>query len=602
MSTNKVLTRDQIADEMKWDLEAMYATSDAWEADYKKVQELLPKAGAYRGRLGESAETLLEFMRLQEEIGLTFDNVYVYAHMRYHQNTGDSYYQGLSDRASMLGAQVQGALSFVNPELIGLPDGTLERFMEENEELRLYKMVFERLLREKKHVLSPEIEELLAKVGEISEAPGVIFSMLTNADMKMPSVEDSQGNEVEVNEGHYRLLMESTDRVLRERAFKSLFGTYGKYRNTLGSTYNNNVKKNVFYAKTRKYGSALEMSLAPDNIPVEVYNNLIQVIHDNLKHLHRYIALRKKALGLDELHYYDLFTPMVDSVEMHIPWEEGKAMALDVLKPLGDEYVSVVQRAFEERWVDVYPNVGKRSGAYSWGTYTSAPYLFLNYTDTLDDVFTLVHELGHSLHSYYTMKTQPYVYGNYTIFVAEVASTLNENLMLSKMLRETTDKKKRMYLLTYSLDQYRSTMFRQTMFAEFEKIAHGLVEEGNPLNADVLSDIYQQLNIKYYGPELAIDEELKYEWARIPHFYDAFYVYKYATGFAAAASLSKQIQEEGAPAVERYLNFLKKGSSEDPIDLLKGAGVDMSTPKPIHDAFEVFKERLDELEQLLSEQ
>ncbi|TCP55446.1 oligopeptidase F [Tumebacillus sp. BK434] len=602
MSTNKLLTRDQVAEHEKWNLEAMYATNDAWEADFKKVQELLPEVANFRGRLGEGASTLLEWMRLNEKIGLTFDNVFVYAHMRYHQNTGDSFYQGLSDRASMLAAEVSSELSFVNPELLGLPDGTLERFMEENEDLRLYKMVFTRLLREKEHVLTPEVEEVLAKVAEIAEAPGSIFSMFSNADLKMPSVQDSEGNEHEVNEGRYRNLLESKDRVLRERAFKSLFGAYGQFRNMLGATYNNNVKKNVFYAKTRHYNTTLEAALSGDNVSVDVYNNLIQANHDNLPHLHRYLELRKKVLGLDELHYYDFFVPMVESVDMTIPWEQGKAMSLDALQPLGEEYVTTVQRAFDERWVDVFPNVGKRTGAYSWGTYTSDPYLFLNYTDTLDDVFTTVHELGHSLHSYYTMKSQPFVYGNYTIFVAEVASTLNENLLLSKMLREETDKKKRMYLLTHSLDQYRSTMFRQTMFAEFEKIVHGLVEEGQPLNADLLSQIYLDLNIKYYGPVLKVDDELKNEWARIPHFYDAFYVYKYATGFAAAAALARQIQEEGAPAVERYLNFLTKGSSEDPLDLLKGAGVDMSSPQPIHDSFKVFVERLDELEKLINEQ
>ncbi|ASS77249.1 oligoendopeptidase F [Tumebacillus algifaecis] len=580
----------------------MYPTAEAWEADYKKVQELLPSIATYRGRLHEGADILLEWMRLSEKIALTFDNVFVYAHMRYHQNTGDSFYQGLSDRASMLGAEVQSEMSFVNPELLGLPDGTLERYMEEKEELRLYKLVFERLLREKEHVLSPEVEELLAKVSEIADAPATIFSMFANADLKMPSVQDSEGKEYEVNEGRYRNLLESKDRVLRERAMKALFGTYGKFRNTLGATYNNNVKKNVFFAKARKYNSTLEAALSGENIPVEVYNNLIAANHDNAKHLQRYLTLRKKVLGLEELHYYDFFVPMVESIEMKIPWEQAKQMSLDALQPLGEEYVATVQRAFDERWVDVYPNEGKRTGAYSWGTYTSSPYLFLNYTETLDDVFTTVHELGHSLHSYYTMKEQPFTYGNYTIFVAEVASTLNENLLLSKMLREETDKKKRMYLLTHSLDQYRSTMFRQTMFGEFEKIVHELVEAGHPLNADLLSEEYLKLNIKYYGTELVIDDELKHEWGRIPHFYDAFYVYKYATGFAAAAALARQIETEGAPAIERYLDFLKKGSSEDPIDLLKGAGVDMSSPQPIHDAFKVFVERLDELEALINEQ
>ncbi|MGZ4031952.1 MAG: oligoendopeptidase F [Tumebacillaceae bacterium] len=594
--------RSEVQPETTWNLEAMYESNDAWEQDFKKVEELYPQVVAYAGRLGESADTLLAALNLQHELESVFENVYTYANMRYHQDTANATYQGMSDRASVLANNAFGATSFMNPELLALPEAQLEQFMNENEELRLYKIAIDRLLRDKDHVLSPAEEELLARMGDLAQSSSTVFSMLTNADMTFESVEDSEGNVHEVTEGMYYSLLQSKDRVLRERAFKRIMGTYGNYRNTLGATYGANVKKGVFYAQARKYNSVLEMSLHPDNVPVDVYNNLIQTVRDNFDTMHRYVDLRKKVLGVDELHYYDLFTSIVDTVEVPMTYETGKQLALESLAPLGEEYVQTLQRSFDERWIDVYPNVGKRTGAYSWGTYTSLPYVLLNYTDRLDDVFTLVHELGHAMHSYFTRKTQPYPYGNYTIFVAEVASTLNENLLLEKLLKDTTDKKQRMYLLNHSLDQFRSTMYRQTMFAEFEKAAHGMAEEGQPLTADHLSEIYNKLNRDYYGPTLVIDEELNNEWSRIPHFYNAFYVYKYATGFAAATTLARQIINEGQPAIDRYLDFLRSGSIKDPIDLLKGAGVDMSSPQPIHDALQVFKERLDELEALFNEQ
>lgn len=593
--------RSEIAPENTWDLNLMYHTIDQWEADFKKVQELLPNAISFQGRMGESAQVFLDAMRATEELGLIFENVYTYANMKSHEDTANTTYQALSDRATSLAAHVSGALSFIKPEILGLPEATIRQFLQEHEELAGYEMHIDRMLREKEHVLSPEQEQLLALTTEMADAPSTIFSMLTNADMDFGKVTDDAGQDYDVSEGTYRTLMESSDRTLRERAFKQLFGTYGKFRNTIASSYSASVKSDVFYARVKKYESALAMALAPDNVKEEVYNNLIQAVHDNMDTMHRYVALRKKIMGLDDLHYYDLFTPLVDAVQMKMPFDKARDMSITALAPLGEDYVNTVRASFDERWIDVYPNQGKRSGAYSWGTYTSKPYILLNHNDTLDSLFTLVHELGHSLHSYYTHKHQPYVYGNYTIFVAEVASTLNENLLLEKMLAETTDKKERMYLLNHSLDQFRSTVFRQTMFAEFEKIVHEMVERGESLTADNMSDIYGELNERYYGPELVIDDELKNEWARIPHFYNAFYVYKYATGFAAAMALSQQILTEGTPAVERYLQFLSNGSSLDPIDLLKGAGVDMSSPEPITASLSVFKQRLEELESLLNE-
>ncbi|MGB8955494.1 MAG: oligoendopeptidase F [Tumebacillaceae bacterium] len=593
--------RSELPDETKWDLSSMYESTEQWEADYQKVQELMPKFLKFQGRLGESAETLLAAFREQEELEKVFSNVYTYSHMRSHEDTANTANQGLSDRANSLAAEVFSALAFIAPELLSLPNEKLEGFLKENKDLALYDKVIERLMREKEHVLSLEEENLLARMSEVADAPSTIFSLLTNADMKFPSVEDSAGKKHDVSEGHFRALLESDDRVLRERTYNSLFGTYKSFANTLAASYSSNVKKDVFYANVKKYDSALAMSLAPDNVPLDVYDNLIKAAHENAEQLHRYVALRKRVLGVEELRYYDMFIPITDKVKGEVPYERAQQLALEALAPLGDEYVAAVKRALTENWIDVYPNVGKRSGAYSWGTYTSNPYILLNYNNTLDDVFTLVHELGHSMHSFYTHKNQPAVYGNYTIFVAEVASILNENLLLQKLLEETTDKKQRMALLNHSLDQFRSTFFRQTMFAEFEKTAHAMAEEGQPLTADSMSDVYGGLNEKFYGPELVVDDLLKGEWARIPHFYNSFYVYKYATGFCAALALAHQIRTEGEPAVARYLEFLGKGSSEDPIDLLKGAGVDMSTPKPIEDALAVFKERLDELEALMLE-
>ncbi|KEO83948.1 oligoendopeptidase F [Tumebacillus flagellatus] len=601
MSTTASMKRSEIGDEFKWDLGSMYESDAQWESDIKKAQELFPKMEAFKGRLGESADTLLQALELNDELETIVGNVSTYAHMRSHEDTANTHYQGLADRSNSLAAQASSAVSFLDPEILSLSEETVKSFLAENEGLRLYEIMLDRIMRRKAHVLSEEQEDLLARASEVLDSSGTIFSMLTNADMKWGQVEDSEGNLHDVSEGNYRVLMENKDRVLRENAFKRLFGTYGEFRNTLSASYSANVKKGVFYAKARNYNSTLEMELAPDNVSVDVYNNLIKAVRDNHDAMHRYMALRKKVLKLDELRYFDLFLPMVESVDMKMPYEKAKGISLEALAPLGEEYVETVKRAFADKWIDIYPNLGKRSGAYSWGTYTSNPYILLNYTDTLDDLFTLVHELGHSLHSYYTHQTQPFTYGNYTIFVAEVASTLNENLLLEKLLEETTDKNERAYLLNHSLEQFRGTMFRQTMFAEFEKFAHEKVEAGEPLTADLMRDFYGQLNADYYGPELVLDDELKNEWSRIPHFYNAFYVYKYATGFAAAMALSKQIRSEGAPAVERYLNFLRGGSSQDPIDLLKGAGVDMSSPQPIVEALSVFRERLEELEKLLNE-
>ncbi|HEU4965778.1 MAG TPA: M3 family oligoendopeptidase, partial [Bacilli bacterium] len=423
--SSSVKKRSDIPVEHTWDLEKMFANTEAWEQAYKKVQDLIPKVTVFQGKLGESADTLLAALQVQDELEAAFENVYVFANMRSHQDLSNTTYQGMVDRATGLAAQAMGASSFFRPEVIALPKEKIESFLAENEGLKQYQILLERLMREKDHVLSPVEENLIARMAEVAEAPATIYSRFANADLKFPQAEDSKGELHDVTEGQYRVLMEAEDRTLRKNGFKKLFGTYGNYKSTFGATLTSSMKKDAFIASTRKYDSTLEMALSPDNMPTEVYDNLIQAVRDNMDTMHRYVSLRKKVLGLDELHYYDLFIPMVDEVKQEMPYEKAQGIILDALTPLGEEYVTTVQRAFDERWIDIYPNEGKRSGAYSWGTYESLPFILLNYTNTQDDMFTLAHELGHSLHSYFTNKTQPVTYGNYTIFVAEVASTLN---------------------------------------------------------------------------------------------------------------------------------------------------------------------------------
>ncbi|WP_170318208.1 oligoendopeptidase F [Paenibacillus thalictri] len=593
---NQIVERKDVPAEHQWRLEDLFSDQKAWDKEYQEVKDALPKFKELQGKLSEPL-AIKKCFELEDDVSQHNERLYVYASMKHHEDTADPTYMALSDKAKRLSVEVGEALSFISPEILSMSDEQLQKLVA-SPELAFYKRSLEELIREKQHVLSGAEEALLAQVGNISQAPGTIFSMLNNADMKFPKIKNDKGQEVELTHGSYIQFLESRNREVRKNAFEAVYGTYSKQKNTIASTLAANVTKNVFYSKVRKYPSVLEMSLFGDNINKEVYTNLIGAIHDALPLMHRYMALRKKLLKVDELHMYDLFVPLVDEYDMNITYEEAKKTVLDSLKPLGEDYLKVLGEGLSGGWIDIYENVGKRNGAYSWGAYGTHPYVLLNHKDNLNSMFTLTHEMGHAMHSFYSDTNQPYRYAQYTIFLAEVASTLNEALLMDYMLKHSTDPKAKMYLLTYYMDQFRTTVFRQTMFAEFEKIIHEKVEAGDSLTPQELSQIYYDLNLQYYGKDMAVDKDIEMEWARIPHFYNSFYVYKYATGFSAATSFAKQILTEGQPAVDRYLGFLKSGGSDYSINILKRAGVDMSTPEPVKQAMSVFKDLLDQMEQL----
>jgi oligoendopeptidase F len=600
-NSSSVPKRSEISEQYKWKLTDMYSSNDLWEADFKKVKEMAEKLLNCSNSMGESSENLLNCLNLFSNLNRLFEKVYVYAHMSSHQDTADSYYQSLADRADSLSIEVNSSSSFIVPGILLIPNAKLDEYLQENEDLRFYRRYLDEITRKKPHILSASEEQILALSGEVSQAPGTIFGMLNNADIKFPTIKDEKGNEIEVTKGRYISFLESSDRRVRKDAFEALYSTYKSHRNTLAATLSSNVKANIFQSRVRKYSSSLASSLFEDNVPLEVYDNLIKSMHDNMNLMYRYVALRKKMLELDELHMYDLYTPIVKDVEMVIPYEEAAKTVEKGLETLGEQYLKDLHAGLNSGWIDVYENEGKRSGAYSWGAYDSHPYVLLNHNDNVDNMFTLAHEMGHAMHSFYSKATQPYMYSHYKIFVAEVASTLNEALLMDYMLKKTTDKKERMYLLNHFMESFRGTIYRQTMFAEFEKIIHERSEKGEALTADTLCSIYHDLNVLYYGPDIVVDDYIDMEWARIPHFYTSFYVYKYATGFSAAISLSQQILKGDPEALEKYLEFLKSGGSDYPIELLKKAGVDMSSPDPINSALRVFEGLLDEMENLISE-
>ncbi|PLS15456.1 oligoendopeptidase F [Bacillus sp. M6-12] len=591
--------RNEVPVEETWRLEDIFATDDDWEKEFNEIKTEIKKAESFKGTLEESAEKMFAALQFQDQIMERLGKLYTYSHMRYDQDTANSYYQGLDDRAKNLYSQAASGFSYIVPELLSLEEATIEQFLKEKPELALYKHALEEIALQRPHILSAEQEALLAQASEALNSASNTFGMLNNADLEFPSIKDENGNEVEVTHGRYIRFLESEDRRVREDAFKAVYQTYGKYRNTFASTLAGTVKKDNFYAGVRKYTSARHAALSDNNIPESVYDNLINTVNEHLHLLHRYVALRKRVLGVDELHMYDLFTPLVKEVKMEVPYDEAKELILKGLAPLGEDYNKVLQSGFENRWVDVHENKGKRSGAYSSGAYGTNPYILMNWQDNVNNLFTLAHEFGHSVHSFYTRATQPYPYGNYSIFVAEVASTCNENLLNDYLLNTIEDEKKRLYLLNHYLEGFRGTVFRQTMFAEFEHMIHQKAQNGEALTPDLLTKEYYDLNKKYFGNDLVIDEEIGLEWSRIPHFYYNYYVYQYATGFSAATALSKQILEEGKPAVDRYLEFLKAGSSDYPIEVLKKAGVDMTKADPIREALKVFEEKLTEMEQLL---
>lgn len=591
--------RSEIDDQYKWRLEDIYATDEDWEKDFEKAREMLGKLDDYRGRLVSSSDNLYQGIELIMEIEEILTRLYAYSHMRSDEDTSNQKYQALNRRAQALATEIASAVSFMVPEILTLSREKVEEYLEENEGLKLYSHFLDNILREKEHYLSEEEEKILAMASDISRGPGNIFSMLNNADLVFPTITDEDGQEVRVTHGRYIDFLMSKDRRIRKDAFTALYSKYREFINTFAATLNTNVKAHIFYARARNYNSALEAALSSDNIPVSVYTNLVDTVKENLDAMHKYVALRKEVLELDELHMYDLYVPLIQDLDVKIPYFEAKETILEGLKPLGEEYIGLLEDGFNNGWIDVYENKGKRSGAYSSSCYGVHPYVLMNYTDSLDNMFTLAHEMGHALHTHYSNENQPYVYADYKIFLAEVASTLNEILLLHHLLENTDDVLKKKYLINHYLEQFRGTVFRQTMFAEFEKIIHEAAEAGQPLTAEFLNETYHRLNVEYYGPDIIIDEEIDLEWARIPHFYYNFYVYKYATGFSAATALANRILEEGKPAVESYLEFLKSGDSDYPLNILKRAGVDMSSPEPISTAIATFKDFLKRFEDLL---
>ena len=582
-----------------WNLESIYANNELWEEDYaaleKDAAEFAKLKGAIEADVSKSPAVLDAYYGLHRRLS----KLSVYARMRFDQDTADSTYQTMAAKIGSLGVKIGAASAFVEPEILSYSKEQLEAAEKENERTAYYGRKIEEMLRGQEHTLDAEKEELLAAAGDMAEAPDDIFSVLMNADMKYPDIVLEDGTHLPLTNSTYISYMESPDRAVREGAFKTLYGQIASLKNTFAAIYRGNLKQAKFYAQSRKYSSARAMYLADSNVPESVYDNLLSAVHEALPMMYRYVAVRKKVLGVDKLHMYDVYTPIVAAQNQTYEFEQAKQMVLEALKPMGEDYLSHAREGLENRWIDIYPNKGKKGGAYSWGCYDSQPFILLNYTKNLDSVFTLIHEMGHSIHSYYSRTAQDYAYSDYKIFVAEVASTCNECLLMHDLLEKTTDKEQRKYLLNHYLDSFKGTLFRQTMFAEIEKNAHEYCVQGKPLTAEALSQMYLELNQKYFGPDMEKDEEIAYEWMRIPHFYTPFYVYQYATGYSAAVALSAKILKEGKPAVDAYMSFLKGGESKDPIDLLKMAGVDMTTEKPVADALALFGDLVTELETLV---
>ncbi|MDO4270681.1 MAG: oligoendopeptidase F [Eubacteriales bacterium] len=599
METTKIPARADVAAADKWAISDLFASDEDWRAALAAAKEYAPRAASYRGRLGESGETLLAFLKLDDEISLAFDALVHYAQRKSDEDTRAAAYQEMVGQATRLAVELQSACAFETPELLAIPDETLARFYEDAPALENYRLAIDRVRRRRAHVLGEKEEALLAAAGEMAQCPDEIFSMLNDADLTFPDAVDGEGEKHPVTHGTFVPLMQSYDRALRKSAFHSVYSVYGRFRNTAAATLSAQMKSLLFFANARQYSSTLEAALDGTEVPAGVYHSLIEGVRAGLAPMHRYVSLRRRALGLDRLHMYDLYVPIVDGVEMRFTFDEAKEIALKALAPLGEDYLAILREGFANGWIDVYENEGKRSGAYSAGARVH-PYVLLNFKGTLDDVFTLVHEMGHAVHSYLSNKTQPTAYQDYVIFVAEVASTCNEALLMEYLLSVTADKKQRAYLVNHFLEQFRATFYRQTMFAEFELQMNEMTQRGEGTTAEALCARYKALNEAYFGPDMVIDDEIALEWARIPHFYYDYYVYQYATGYAAAIALSRRILREGAGAVRDYLGFLSGGCSKDPIALLRGAGVDMAGPAPVADAVALFDELIGEMESLLS--
>ena len=589
--------RNEVPKENTWALEDMYASKSLWEDDIKKASKMADEAASFCGKVGESASSLYNFIKLTEDMSIILDDVAGFASRSKDVDNTNPEGQSMETSAISLLVECDSKVSFATPEILAVPDDVLNRYYEEEPKLNDYRRYITDLRRCKDHILSPECEKLLADAGEMAQTPGQVYSMLSDADMKFPSAKDCEGREYEVTHGSFIPLMESKDRELRKSAFSSVYSTYGNMINTSASLLAGQINSLRFFAKARKYNSTLEASLDATNVPVSVYKNLIEAVHKDIGYLHRYMKLRKKLLGVDELHMYDLYTPVVADADVDIPFEEAKENVLEATKVYGKAYNDVLRNAFESRWIDIYENKGKTSGAYSSGERVH-PFVLLNYKNTLDSQFTLCHEMGHAMHSYLSTKYQRPIDKHYVIFVAEVASTCNESILMRYLLGKTTDKKTRAYLINYFLEQFRTTLYRQAMFAEFELKINELSERGESLTASKLNEIYLELNKFYYGDDVVADPEIALEWARIPHFYYDYYVFQYSTGFSAAIALSEKLVNGDPQDVENYLNFLRGGCSKDPISLLKGAGVDMTTTKPIHSALKLFDSLIDEMEEL----
>ncbi|MDX9711163.1 MAG: oligoendopeptidase F [Ignavibacteriaceae bacterium] len=598
--TIEIPSRDQINEKFKWNLTDIYPDDNQWENEFKWVKDNLVKYKTFEGRL-ENSSDLLACLKFDEEVGIKLERMSLYSMLSKDSDMRDTKYQGMDGRFKSLYAQVLTASSFIKPEILKIDENKITEMLNNVAELRIYKHSFDDLLRFRKHTLDKEQEELLAMADEITQIPYNTYSLFTNADLEFPNVIDEDGNSVEISHSRYYAALYSKDRTYRENAFKAYLSVYRKNANSLSSLFNGNIKTNIFYARTRKYKSAREAALFKNNIPLSVYDNLIKSLSDNMEPMYRWASLKKKLLKIDELHPYDVYVTVFDpKLEKKYPYEEAVKLVLDSLKIMGNEYLGSLNKAFNNRWIDVYETKAKRSGAYSSGTtFGVHPYVLLNWTDLLNDVFTLAHEMGHNMHSYYTGLTQPYTYANYSIFLAEVASTFNENLLLDHLIKisESTDEK--LFLLEKYLNNITTTVYRQVMFAEFEMLTHSKVENGDVLTPDKLCKLYKDIYQKYWGDKMVVDEEESYTWARVPHFYYNFYVYQYATGFAASEALAAKVKLEGEPSVKKYMDFLKAGSSDYPINILKNAGVDMNSPEPILAVTKKMSQIIDEIENLI---
>ncbi len=599
MAEKEIKKRSQTDKKYHWRIEDLYYDTESWQKDFDRVKIMSQELAAYEGTLTKSAKILLEFLEKKDQTGKLLEAIYVYANQKYHEDTSVSEFQRLSDLAAGLMSHYSSAISFVEPELLELSEELLEDFEKEEQGLQKYHRFFQEIFRHREHTCSKEIETLLAQTTELAETASNIFSMFNNADITFPEIQDEDGQLCRITHARYMNFMQSSNRNVRKDAFLGLYHTYQKFKNTLGAAFIGNLKKDAFYAKIRKYSSSLAMALDDANIPEVVYHTLIQTVHNHMDAMYQYLSLRKEVLHVEELHFYDIYVPMMPDFKKTVCFEDAKELVKKALEPLGEEYGKVLLEGFHNGWIDVYENEGKRSGAYSWGAYGTHPFVLLNYQDQLNDVFTLAHEMGHALHSWFSDKTQPYHYAGYKIFVAEVASTCNEALLMDYLLKHCVDKKERAYLINYFLEQFRTTLYRQTMFAEFELKTHEWQEQGKGVTADSLCKLYLELNQLYFGKEVVMDEEIAMEWARIPHFYNSYYVYQYATGYAAAIALSRRILKEGECAVKDYLRFLQGGSSKDPIDLLRDAGVDMTSERPIEEALKFFEELIGQYKECL---